>query len=417
MPLLPILARTLEGVLEETLAASRVVVLAGPRQTGKSTLAQALCSRLGGTYLSLDNATELAAAQREPEAFLQRTFPLVVDEFQRAGEGLLLAVKAAVDRDRRRGRFLLTGSTRFLSLPTLSESLAGRVALVEMGPFTQGELAGTRDRFLDRLFAGRDALLGIPCSPPTRADVFERICAGGYPEARTRAGRSRRRWFSDYARTVTQRDVADFSRARRLGDLPRLLRLLAARTAQELVTAKVAAELGMPRTTLDGYLPLLDAVYLTTRLSAWAGHPRGKAVHHPKLHLVDAGLAAALTDATPAKMEDPAYPMTGALLETFVVGELLRQRAWAEVEVELAHFRDRDGAEVDVVVEAPDGRTAGIEVKTASSVNGHDFRGLETLARRLGKKFVVGCVLYLGPRAHPFGDRLAAVPVSALWAP
>lgn len=411
-------ARHVAARLDAALASARVVVLGGPRQAGKSTLGRAHVAR-NGTYTSLDQDRFLAPALADPEGFVTGfAEPLVIDEVQRGGDALVRAVKVAVDEDPRAGRFLLTGSTRFLTVPTLSESLAGRARLIDLWPFSQGELRATPERFLDRLLSGPAALRDGAAEALERRDLFALVCRGGFPEVqRIEHSRDRDEWFDSYARTVTQRDVRDLTAARRLDELPRLLRLLAARTAQELVVAHLAADLALPRQTLHDYLPLLETVYLVQRLPAWSRNLTAKVSRHPKLHVTDTGLAASLLGVGADALSAPTATAAGPLLETFVVNELIKQRTWAETRAELHHFRDRGGQEVDVVVEARDGRVAGVEVKAARSVRQQDFRGLALLRDRLGDSFVQGVVLHIGDHPLSFGDRLTALPVSALWAP
>lgn len=408
--------RAARALLEASLDAFRVVLVAGPRQAGKTTLVREVCEARGGTFVSLDDATTLRSARADPVGFLERGRPLTIDEVQRGGDRLLRAIKADVDRRDDRGTFLLTGSTRFLSVPTLSESLAGRIDLFDLWPLSQGELRGRRDAFVERLFAGPRSLRSIRPESIDRAGVFGLACRGGFPEAVRQPRPARRRWFAAYVRTVSQRDAAEFSRIRRLEDLPRLLKLLAARTAQEVNVEEMSRELGIPRTTLSSYLVALETIYAWIRLPAWSRNLSAKVVRHPKGHVSDSGLAAHLLGVSPEALASPDAIAAGPLLETFVVGELVRQRGWSEVAHELHHFRDRGGSEVDVVVEAEDGRVAAVEVKAAASVDERDFRGIDLLRERLGKAFVHGVVLYTGSDVHPFGDQRTAMPVSALWA-
>jgi predicted AAA+ superfamily ATPase len=413
----PFWRRHIETTLRDRLAEARVVVLTGPRQVGKTTLARSLCEESAGTYVTLDDEAVLAAAVADPAGFLDRPEPLVVDEFQWGGDALLRAIKVAVDRDPRPGRFLLAGSTDFLTVPTLSESLAGRVALVEMGPLTQGELRGVRERFPERLFQGRAALLRAVPDRLARRAYAEPVSTGGYPGIVPMSPGGRRRTLLDLARTVTARDVPHLAAVHGIARFGPLLRLLAARTAQELNVSAVAAELGSTRHTADAYLDLLEVVYLVQRIPAWTRHPRGRVVRHPKLHLVDSGLAAALLGVDASALAEPDAPSAGPLLETFAAGELSRQLAWSSVEARLHHFRHHDGGEVDLVLETADGRVAGVEVKSAASVRADDFRGFRDLAASAGKRFVAGAVLYLGEESLAFGDRLCALPLSTLWAP
>jgi hypothetical protein len=249
----------------------------------------------------------------------------------------------------------------------------------------------------------------------TRLDAVRRMVAGGYPSVFTRRPRSRQRWYRSYVRTVTERDVREISGVQDVASVRRLLRVLAARTAQEFNLADVARDLDLPRSTVAGYLPLLESLYMVQRLPAWSRNLTQRFVRHPKLHLVDAGLAASLVGADAEALARPGHPALGPLLETFVAAELRRQATWSETEADLFHFREHNGVEVDLVLEANDGRVAGVEVKASSTVEGRDFRGLDLLHDRLADRFAMGVVLHLGERVLPFGDRRVAMPISALW--
>jgi predicted AAA+ superfamily ATPase len=402
--------------VREDLADFRVVVLNGPRQCGKTTLARGVTDALGGVFLSLDDPLVLAAVRDDPRGVLNAPGLVVVDEFQRGGNDLLLAVKQLVDTDPIPGRFLLTGSSRFLTVPTLSESLTGRAVITVMWPYSQGEQERRVEGFIDLLTSGPERLRQCRPDPLEREEYLRRICLGGFPEVQNLSERARGRWFDSYVQTVTQRDVLDLSRIRQAAELPYLVRLLAARTGQELVVQSLAQDSGVPRQSLESYLPLLETVYLLYRLPAWTRNPTGRLIRRPKIYPADTGLSAHLLSATPRTLAARTSGSVGPLMEQFVVLELEKQRSWARSTVELFHYRERAGSEVDVLVEDRAGSICGIEVKASASVRSADFRGLIHLRDRLGAAFTSGVVLYTGDRVLPFGDRLTAMPVSALWA-
>ena len=324
----------------------------------------------------------------------------------------MLVIKASVDRDRRPGRFLLTGSTRLLSTPRLADTLAGRMEIIGLWPLSMGEVAGRLESFVS------SSLAGTPWQRPTtdwgRHDYVGAVCAGGFPEASTRIGRRRDAWFDAYATTVLERLSTDVAEIERRGSMPALLRLCATRTATELNVSRLANDIAIPPRTLSSYLAHLSTVFLIELVPAWSTNLSSKVVHRPKLVVVDSGLAANLVGVDETSLGRP-DALFGQLLETFVIGELRKQLGWSSPRATMSHFRDRDGAEVDVVLEARDGRVAGIEVKAARSVTQSDFRGLRFLQRRLGDRFASGVVLYTGNDVIPFGDGLTALPISALW--
>lgn len=398
--------------LEDALLDTPVVAVNGARQVGKSTLvADVVDTRPDARIVTLDDAIQLEAARHDPRAFVEHDGLLVIDEVQRAPE-LLAAIKATVDRRRTPGRFLLTGSTRLLTLPELSESLAGRVEIIDLWPLSQREVAERPGCFVDALLTWSDGLRAD--SELTRREYDDRVSAGGFPEPFTRTGRRRRAWFDNYATTVLQRMVQETADVERLAALPRILQLCAARTGNVLNVRDLANDAGLPERTTAVYLGHLQAVFLVQLLPAWSRNLTSKVAHRPKVLVTDSGLAANLLGVDADALGQPAGPI-GPLLETFVAMEVRKQLGWADTGAELYHFRDRGGTEVDLVLETRSGRVAGIEVKASSTVRASDFKGLRLLQERLGGQFVGGVVLHRGPDAVPFGERLLALPIAALW--
>lgn len=400
--------RHITEALNAALRDTPVVLLVGPRQAGKSTLAQTLVEP--DRYVTLDDATTLAAAQRDPAGFIAPFDELtVIDEVQRVPD-LLLAVKVAVDRRRRPGRFLLTGSANVLFVPRVADSLAGRMEILTLHPLSQGEIEGRREGLLDAVFGNR-----LPKTPgaPSRADVVHRILRGGYPDVYGRAEGRRRRWFASYITAVLQRDVRDLANIEKLTALPNMLALLAARTGGLLNLADVGRGTGLPYATLQRYMALLQTTFLVRLIPAWATNLGSRVTKAPKLAFADTGLAGALLHLTETRL--PAEPTPwGGLLENFVVVELLKQISRRPDAVQLFHFRTPKGPEVDVVLER-NGHVVGIEVRASQTVTADDFRGLKALAELAGRRFHRGLVLYLGQQTVAFGARLDAVPVTALW--
>ena len=408
-------ARHAADTLLDALGDTPVVYVQGARQSGKSTLVRAVAERRRPTrYLTLDTAGVLAAALNDPEGFIAALDrPVVIDEAQRA-PALALAIKAAVDADRRPGQFLLTGSASVLSLPALSESLAGRMELHTLWPFSQGELRGVRETFVDRIFAAR--LVTPDTAPDTERSLLDRICTGGYPEIQTRGRRTRRlAWFDSYVDAILQRDVRDLARIERLSEIPRLLALLASRAGELLNTADLARTLQVPQTTLKRYLTLMETTFLVRLLPAWFSNLGKRLAKAPKLLLTDTGLLTHLIEADAGRLAGD-RTLLGHVFENFVAMELIKQSGWSTRRCRLFHFRTAGGAEVDLVLEDRAGRLVGVEVKCAASVQRRDFRGLETLAALSGDRFVRGVILCTGATAVPFGRNLFALPVSQLWA-
>jgi hypothetical protein len=407
-----ILPRLVEPRLHEALGDSPVVLLHGPRQSGKTTLAQGVGGRRGYAYLNLDDDVLRAGAEADPAGFVaDLPARCVLDEVQRA-PGLFTALKTAVDRDRRPGRFLLTGSANVLFVPKLADSLAGRMEIIRLYPFAQCEIERHPADFFDALFRASFKTRRSDRLGPQLAD---RIVAGGYPAALDRkTSRRRRVWYRDYIETMVQRDVRLLARISSLEVLPRLLALAAAQTARLLNVSNLAGPFQLSRPTIRDYLSLLAQAFLIDELPPWHSNRTSRLVKTPKLHLGDTGVAAALLDLDAV----PLYrhrEMMGQLLETFTYQELLRQASGHDAEIRFHHFRDRDGYEVDVVMERGGEEIAGVEVKAASTVTDRDFRGLRRLASAARRKFVSGVVLYDGETSASFGDHMYAVPIRALW--
>jgi uncharacterized protein len=406
--------RLLAGRLLEALDDRPVTLLVGARQAGKSTLALAVTERQHpARYVTFDDPPALAAASGDPVGFLAGlSDDVVLDEVQLAPE-LFRSIKAAVDRDRRPGRFLLTGSAQVLLLPRLSDSLAGRVEVLTLWPLAQREIEGASGSFVDAAFSGSP--LSSSTSAPGLDDVCPRIVAGGFPEVHT-LGSARRRaaWFSSYITTILQRDVRDIANVDGLVTMPVLLSLLAARSAGLLNVSELSRSAGIRLTTLNRYLSLLETVFLIRRLPAWSANVGKRLVKAPKLHLVDSGLTAHLLGLDERGLVSSPQAL-GALLETFVVGELAKDVGWAEREVRLFHFRSLDRREVDIVLEDRSGRVVGVEVRASATPKQSDFAGLRALQSLAGDRFVRGIVLHPGEASLPFGDRLEAAPLSSLW--
>ena len=412
MPAPRLIARHARSRLTEALADSPVVLVHGPRQCGKTTLAQVVAKAKGYAYVTFDDDVLLAAARADPLGFAA-DLPdrSVLDEVQRAPE-LFAALKAIVDRDRKPGRFILTGSANVLLVPRLADSLAGRMEVLRLYPLAQCEIAGASSRFIDSLFSRGFKLRRFG---RLAADLAERIIAGGYPAALKRsAARRRREWYRGYVETLVQRDVRDLARISALDALPRLLQLAAGQTARLLNVSELAGPFQLSRPTIRDYVTLLEKIFLLEILPPWHRNRLSRLVKTPKLHLGDTGLASALLGVGGrALIGDRA--LFGQLLETFVFQELRRQASWHEDPIAFHHFRDKDGFEVDIVLERGGREIAGVEGKAGSTVGESDFRGLRKLKDACGKQFAVGIVLYDGEFAVRFGDDLFAVPIKALW--
>jgi uncharacterized protein len=404
--------RFTEAPLLDALADTPVVLIHGPRQCGKTTLARGVGEKRGFAYFSFDDDVTLAAAKADPLGFVA-DLPdhVVLDEVQRAPM-LFPALKSVVDRHRTPGRFLLTGSANVLLLPALADSLAGRLGLLRLHPFAQCEIAAHEPGFLDLLFDGEFKARKFD---RLGKELAERIAAGGYPAALARSNARRRAvWYRDYIETLVQRDVRDLARIASLDALPRLLALAAGQTARLINISDLASPFQLSRPTIRDYVTLLGQVFLIDELPPWHSNRLSRLIKTPKLHIGDTGLACALlgTDASGLWRD---RSILGQLLETFVYQELRRHASWQEEDIRFSHFRDKDGVEVDLVLERGSGQVAGVEVKAAATVTAADFRGLRKLKEACGRKFAAGVVLYDGETSVGFGEGMYAFPIRMLW--
>ena len=401
--------RHLAPCMHEALTDTPVVLINGPRQCGKSTMAQ---HYLPDTpYFSLDDNVILAAAKADPDGFARRLDRAVIDEVQRAPE-LLRAIKLTVDQDRRPGRFVLTGSANILALPQISDSLAGRMEILTLLPLSQAEIAHRPNTFLTQ--AASQQWAPSPTNPLRGDALIERVLTGGYPEMLSRAGATRRAsWASAYLKTLLERDLHDVAEIEKLDAMPRLLEVLAQLSGQLINFTQIGGQLGLNVKTAQKYIGLLEHIFLVKRLEPWGRNMLGRLIKTPKLHFCDAGLQANLTRLT---LEQAVFDKTrfGATLETWVFAELLKALSLPGQSWRIYHYRDKDQVEVDFVLENSRLEVIGIEVKASSAVNLADFKGLIKLRDLLGKQFLCGVVVYDGEHVLPFGPSLWAVPLAYL---
>jgi predicted AAA+ superfamily ATPase len=410
--------RRLLEVVSQRVAEEPVVILTGPRTVGKSTLLAALSGKFGRPVFDLDQPETRAAAAADPGFFVSGPDPVLVDEFQHVPE-LLDAIKAELNQDTRPGRFVLTGSTRYTVLPQAAQSLTGRAHVVNVLPLSQGELDGNRERFIELLWQDPERIPAAAVPACGRDEYVNRVLAGGFPMILQRqTSRARTSWFADYVDLVVMRDVLDIARIRQREALPRLLRQFAAQTGQLLNITKAGQAVGLESSTANRYATLLEAAFMIQRLPAW-GETLGKRLSaHPKVHIIDSGLAGWLLGLSAAKINSR-NPATltefGHLVETFAVGEILKQVSWVDEVITASHFRTEAGDEVDLVLETWDGRVAGFEIKAGTRIKDPDLNGLRLLRDRLGDRFTGGFVLNLGELAYRKENKIAVMPLSALW--
>ncbi|HEY2576595.1 MAG TPA: ATP-binding protein [Streptosporangiaceae bacterium] len=412
--------RHLVDVVAARFAEEPVLVLNGPRTVGKSTLLGQLAERLGRTVIDCDDPATRSAVRADPGRFVDSGEPVLIDEYQHVPE-LLDAIKAQLNRDLRAGRYVLAGSTRYAAVPAAAQALTGRVDIIPVLPLTQGEIDGVSETFVATLLSD-DGFDVAPSQMPatTRDEYARRSTSGGMPVALRRPlGASRSRWFANYIDLVVDKDVLDISRVRQREMLPRLLGQLAARSGQVLNIAAASGAIGLDRSTAENYVKLLEAVFLIYRIPVWGTTLGSRIVKHPKVHIVDSGVMAWLLNLTPQKIAQAA-PATlteyGHLLETFAVGEILKQVSWSDAPVAIGYFRTEVGDEVDLVLERDDGQVIALEIKAGTRIGREDLRGLRFLKDRLGSRLQEAIVLYTGEHAYRHGDWIWILPLDRLWA-
>ena len=406
-----LLPRRIEPRIAEALLDTPVVLLAGPRQAGKTTLVRHIAAQQGLRYLTLDDGLTLLSAREDPVGMVRSLDRAVIDEIQRAPQ-LLLAIKKSVDEDRRPGRFLLTGSANLMALPTVADSLAGRMETLSLLPLSQSEMALRQANWIDQAFAGR---ILQASTPAVGEALVERVLRGGYPEAVARpAGRRRTTWARQYIDALIERDVRDIAHIDKLDQLPRFLRALAHTAGQMCNYTQLGAQVGLDGKTALRYCGVFEQMYLLQRIDVWARNRLSRVVKTAKLQFLDAGLLASLLDLTAQEVAQDRTRF-GNVLETFVFGELLKHSTTAQDDYRLMYYRDADKFEVDVIIENAAGQLVGVEVKAAATVKASDLRGLKKWAALAGPQFRLGVVLYDGTETLPLGDGLWAAPLSSLW--
>lgn len=402
--------RWIKPRIAEAMADTPVVLLAGPRQAGKTTLVRQVAEH-GLRYLTLDDELTLLSAREDPVGMIRSLDRAVIDEIQRA-PSLLLAIKKSVDEDRRPGRFLLTGSANLMALPTVTDSLAGRMETLSLLPLSQSEIAGQSRNWIDSVFTGQ---LPRPGSSARTDDLVGRVLRGGYPEAILRAtARRRTAWARQYLDAILARDVRDVAGIEKLDQLPRFLRALAQTAGQMCNYTQLGGQVGLDGKTAAKYISVFEHMYLLKRVDVWARNRLNRVVKAPKLQFIDAGLLATLLDLTADEVEKDRTRF-GNVLETFVFGELLKHTTTAESDYRLLYYRDADKVEVDVVIENAVGQVVGVEIKSAATIKEGDLRGLRKLAGLAGDSFKMGVLLYDGDETMPLSDGIWAAPLSTLW--
>jgi uncharacterized protein len=404
--------RSITAKLEKSLTRSPIVLLTGARQTGKTTLVKEIGQKKGYYYVTFDDLRFLSLAQSDPIGFITSLpKPVILDVVQRAPD-IFLTIKKDIDENRIPGRYLLTGSANPLMIPRLSDAFVGRMEVLTLYPFSQGELHNHTDQFIDAAFSKEKPAMRFEMI--TKKELLHRIIIGGYPLVQNVDSATREAWINSYITTILERDMKDLAQISGLAEFPNLLRLLAVRAGNLLNTAELSRFSGISATTLSRYLALLQALFIVHFQQPWYANLSKRLVRAPKTYFVDSGILFFLLGINIDRFSfDP--QLMGGILENFVLEELRKQATWCNTRVQLYHFRSVDGIEVDILMEDAAGNIVGIEIKSSETVMPDDFKGLRYLQEQLGKKFVRGYVFYTGNEHIPFSPHLYALPISALW--
>jgi len=403
--------RVIQPRIAEALSDTPVVLLAGPRQSGKTTLVKQIAEQQGLRYITMDDELSLLAAREDPAGMIRNLDRAVIDEIQRAPQ-LLLAIKKSVDEDRRPGRFLLTGSANLMALPTVADSLAGRMETLFLLPLSQSEIELKSANWIDSVFSGRILEMN---QPALGSQLIDRVLGGGYPEALTRSTAKRRiAWARQYLDALIQRDVREIAGIEKLDQLPRFLRVLAQTAGQMCNYSQLGGHLGLDGKTVSRYVGVFEQMYLLKRVDVWAHNRLKRLIKTPKLQFIDSGLLAALLELTTEQVQSDRTRF-GSVLEAFVFGELLKHVSTANGDYNLMYYRDTDQFEVDLVIENAIGQLVAVEVKATATLKQSDLRGLKKFASQAGEQFRMGVLLYDGTETVPLGGGIWAAPLSTLW--
>lgn len=413
MDLDQVIPRGIEPEIRDALEHMRIVMLQGPRQSGKSTLVQALVGEsFPATYVTLDDPITLERALDQPVEFVRNLpEPVIIDEFTRAPE-LVLPLKIAVDTDNRPGRFLITGSSNFLRHPKVPDSLAGRLSISRLWPLSEHEIESAQSNFVDWLFSGNSAHIDSALS---QRDLFERAIRGGFPAMlHAQSMSQRRQWSQTYFDLLLHRDIPEIVRIDSISSMTRLVRLLATRSASTLNVSSLSRALELPQTSLKRYISTLELTHLVSIIPSWNANLGKRLVKSPKIVFTDSGLMAQILNLESIESAF-ASNLIGPLLETFVIGEITRQCEWSRSNARVHYMRTARGEEVDMILEAPGGGVVGIEIKATKSIGKRDARSLSMLSDALGDRFIRGIILHAGSTTAPCGHRVTAMPIESMW--
>ncbi|NGX28892.1 MAG: hypothetical protein K940chlam1_01080 [Candidatus Anoxychlamydiales bacterium] len=406
------LKRFIEDEIKAYLKIMPVVLITGARQTGKTTLIEELAKNSNYTFVTFDDDLALSSALRDPSGWIESMpKPLIIDEVQRVPE-IFLPIKKDVDQNRKPGRYILTGSANPMLLPKLGDSLAGRMGIVNMFPFSQSELHQKQEKFIENIF--EDEMPNFSFNKLNIQDFHKMLLFGGFPPVQLFQNTDDvKRWIGSYLKTIMQRDVRNIANIATVHEFPRLFKLLATRSSMLLNKSEISRSLGLVNMTLKRYLHILETLFFIYLLPAWFINHGKRIIKSPKLHICDTAILGQLLEVDENRFfKDPS--LLGHFLESFVFSELVKQKSWSKCKIELFHFRDRDH-EVDFVLEKADGTIIGIEIKSTKTIKTDDLKGLRYLKTISKNKFKRGIILHFADHMQRIEKDIYSMPVQALW--
>lgn len=399
--------------IEKYIKNRRVLLLNGARQCGKTTLAKQLAAK-NTIYRTLDDLAVRELAENDPHGFVQHpeNSMLMIDEIQRAPQ-LLSAIKLVVDEDTRPGQYLLTGSANIQSLPSVQESLAGRITKIRLRPLTQGEIVGAQPTFIERAFLG--ATETTFSSVVDRRTLLYLALRGGFPEAVKLPANDREQWQHDYINALLERDLRDIAKITQQHDMQELVHTLAAWSGKFMDISAIGAGLSIRRPTVESYINALEALYIVERVYPWTHTDYERVGKQSKIYMTDSGTMSAILRYRLDHIELDA-DRSGKLVETFIFNELAALIDASNGRYRLFHYRDREKREIDFLIERDDQALLGIEIKAGSAIGKADFKHLKWFRDNIARnRPFIGIVLYSGREAGSMGKQLYAMPMGALW--
>ncbi len=412
-----LIQRNIKPYILELLESFKIVTIAGPRQSGKTTLSKEIAQELGFSYYTMDDETILKAAQDDPLTFAKQLAksPAVIDEIQMAIE-LVKALKMVVDEENRNGMFLLTGSADLFKMSAINESLAGRMVSVHLFPFSQYEINHNSDNLIDILFSGKIADTNFKAvSVENQVDI---IVKGGFASVYNKSSRVASVWFESYINARIEKDLSLIKRVSQenKSEIFKLLSLLAYTNAKLLKYNSLSQHLAIKDMTVKSDIEILEALYLVKRVNPYFTNRGKREVKTPKIHFTDTGLASHLLGIDKDALFLTQREHLGNLVENFIYTELLKHSTYSQKTTKIYHYRDAD-YEVDFVLEQSNANIIGIEVKSSTNIKSSELRGLVKLAQNSGELFKGGFIFYMGEHIIPMqkdGYKFLVLPISVL---